>query len=332
MLFSIVIPLYNKADTILRALNSIAVQSFKDYEVIVVDDGSMDKSASLVRSYKKIAKLLLIQQENSGVSSARNKGAAVAKGEYIAFLDADDCWMEDYLVTIEEMIKSNHTAVLVGTGFYWMTGRGAIRTKGLSKGRLNIVEETSIFQPVHTSSMVIRKTEFDDIGGFDEKHGYYEDVEIMFKIALRWPGAVFVNRTPLVCHMADAEYSITKNKNENATDIDYPHLRIIESELQLDGVGRTSAEYFARRFVLFTFAIYSREFLTVRNRMIREQFPQMVATLKISWIFLNERLKLFAWLFSCIVLLARSLALRSKIARLSRRGISHVNEYIRSLS
>src|SRR5690554_8078017 len=98
-MISVIIPMYNAEKTILNALNSIKNQTYKDdFEILVVNDGSIDKSVDCVEKFKKENpewKIELIHQTNQGVSSARNKGLKVAKGEYIAFLDADDEWLPE---------------------------------------------------------------------------------------------------------------------------------------------------------------------------------------------------------------------------------------------
>jgi GT2 family glycosyltransferase len=99
---SIVIPLYNKAPYVRRALDSIRAQTFSDFEVIVVDDGSTDDGAVLVSSYPD-QRVRLISQSNSGPGPARNTGIAQAQGKFIAFLDADDEWLPTYL---EESVRS----------------------------------------------------------------------------------------------------------------------------------------------------------------------------------------------------------------------------------
>ena len=101
MLFSVIIPVYNKANTIKRALDSVLVQSFRNFEVIVVDDGSTDRLDEILAAYRAPR---VIRQENAGVSAARNAGIAAARGEYICFLDADDLYMRDHLATLNELI------------------------------------------------------------------------------------------------------------------------------------------------------------------------------------------------------------------------------------
>lgn len=92
---SIVVPTYNRARYVIQAIDSVLAQTFRDYEIIVVDDGSTDNTKEILQSYND--KIRYIYQTNKGVSAARNTGICVAKGEWIAFLDSDDIWLPDKL-------------------------------------------------------------------------------------------------------------------------------------------------------------------------------------------------------------------------------------------
>ena len=114
--FSVIIPVYNKKDYIRRSAGSVLKQSFGDFELIVVDDGSKDGSSAAVRSLKD-RRISLIVQKNAGVSAARNRGVQAARGKYIAFLDADDDWDPDYLAAVKGLIDEFPGAGLYCTNY-----------------------------------------------------------------------------------------------------------------------------------------------------------------------------------------------------------------------
>ena len=101
-MISIIIPVYNKSHYIVGTLQSAINQTYKDWEAIVIDDGSTDNSAEMIRSISD-PRIHFYQQENHGVSYTRNRGIHMAKGEFIALLDADDEWFPDYLETVMEL-------------------------------------------------------------------------------------------------------------------------------------------------------------------------------------------------------------------------------------
>jgi glycosyltransferase involved in cell wall biosynthesis len=119
MLFSIIIPLYNKAHTILDTLKSISEQSFTDFEVVIVNDGSTDNSIQTIQECNFNFSINIIAQHNLGVSVARNRGIIEAEGEYLCFLDADDEWMPEYLSEVAKAIANNNDAGLILTGRYY---------------------------------------------------------------------------------------------------------------------------------------------------------------------------------------------------------------------
>ena len=108
MKFSIIIPLYNKAPYVRKALETVCAQTYRDYEIIVINDGSTDNSAVVADEYLKATDGIdyqIISQQNAGVSAARNSGVAASSGEYIAFLDADDWWEPTYLEKMAKLIE-----------------------------------------------------------------------------------------------------------------------------------------------------------------------------------------------------------------------------------
>ncbi|UFH59218.1 glycosyltransferase family 2 protein [Sulfurovum mangrovi] len=112
--FSVVIPLYNKENYVKETIRSVVEQSFRGFEIVVVDDGSTDNSVDVVQTIDD-PRIRIIRQKNAGVSVARNRGIKEAKADYIAFLDADDIWLPKFLQTIYELIQKHPEAGLYAT-------------------------------------------------------------------------------------------------------------------------------------------------------------------------------------------------------------------------
>lgn len=107
ILFSIIVPVYNAEKYIARCIESILVQSFKNYELILVNDGSKDRTKEILNRYQDNPNCIVIYQENSGVSVARNRGIELAKGKYICFVDADDYVADNYFETLIPLLNMN---------------------------------------------------------------------------------------------------------------------------------------------------------------------------------------------------------------------------------
>lgn len=105
-MFSVIIPLYNKESQIKKTLESVLNQTFKDFEIVIVNDGSIDKSIEVVESFDD-NRIRIINQNNSGVSQARNRGIIEANRKWIAFLDADDLWKPNKLEKYSKIINDN---------------------------------------------------------------------------------------------------------------------------------------------------------------------------------------------------------------------------------
>lgn len=172
-MISVIVPLYNKESSIAIALDSVLAQTYQDFEVIVVDDGSSDKSAAVVEQYSD-ARIRLIRQANAGVSAARNKGIAEAKGEYVAFLDADDEWMPDFLEEIVMLQRKFPECGAQATAYIQSFNRtqvGILLNRLPFSGTHGIL--TNYFEiaayshpPVWTSAVCIKRTILYGIGAF----------------------------------------------------------------------------------------------------------------------------------------------------------------------
>ena len=170
---SVIIPLYNKQDYIEETLSSVKSQSFQNYECIIVDDGSTDNSAQLVREFiiKHNLSWTLITRENEGQAKARNLGVTFSNAEYLAFLDSDDMWSLDKLETQLNQIESNPGCVMVLSNyliFNEASGKTRI-VKHKNARQMNIRwAELLGFGGALESVGLIRKSIFNSIGMFDE--------------------------------------------------------------------------------------------------------------------------------------------------------------------
>lgn len=189
MFFSIVIPLYNKQECISNTLRSVLNQSYENYEIIVVDDGSTDESKSIVSSFSDSC-IKLISQDNGGPSCARNRGIKEASSEFITFLDADDLWEPEYLKEMDSLIRRFPDALC--WGFNYSSIENGIVTKPGSKvysGYFNNKWDFTSF-PFCTISCCCRKSSLIELGGFDERMRYGEDLDMWFRLLLAGRGVI----------------------------------------------------------------------------------------------------------------------------------------------
>ena len=192
--FSVVIPLFNKQAHIARALDSVLSQTVSDFEVIVVDDGSTDQSAEVVRTFTD-ERIKLISQENGGVSAARNRGIVESTADFIAFLDADDAWKPGFLQSILGLILKFPQAGAYATSYLIRRPDGKLyipRYLGIPEhpGELLLpsyfVACTLGDMPVWASAVCIPKSVFRDVGCFPIGEKLGEDHDMWARIALKY--------------------------------------------------------------------------------------------------------------------------------------------------
>lgn len=190
-MYSIIIPLYNKAESVERALRSIFSQSIEDYEVIVVDDGSTDGSDKIVEIVGD-KHIRLIRQEHGGVSKARNRGISESHGEWVSFLDADDEWKPDFLSTCETLRTAFPKADVLATAYERERNGNTsairvshLKTKG--NGLLDNYFEVAAHSdpPFCTISVAIRREALLETGGFNETIAQGEDLLMWAQLAAR---------------------------------------------------------------------------------------------------------------------------------------------------
>ena len=208
-MISIVIPLYNKRETVARALRSVLGQTVQELEVVVVDDGSTDGSADIVLSFAE-PRIRIITQPNSGVSAARNRGIREASSEMIAFLDADDEWLPTFLESILALRSKFPECGIYATS-YFLQGVGGQRHERV----LNGVEDSTVQialddyfltaaqsnSPVWSSAVAVRKEDLSAVGCFPVGIKSGEDLLTWSRLAARKQVALF--QCPLAVYHQD---------------------------------------------------------------------------------------------------------------------------------
>lgn len=198
---SVVIPAYNAQDYIGRAIDSVLAQTLPPDEIIVVDDGSTDNTARVVKSYG--SKVRYIHQENAGASVARNAGIDAAAGPWIAFLDSDDEWLPEKLRLQTELLKRNPDLTWAGGNYY---------TRDMQNHRLDRItvdqlkcrkhlgdtEQVNYFSAyvdglcILTSTAIINKSVFEQVGNFRVGQKWAQDTDLFWRIAYQLPDVGFV--------------------------------------------------------------------------------------------------------------------------------------------
>ena len=188
---SVVMPLYNNRSEVTRALQSILHQTTSDFEVVVVNDGSTDGGEKIVRGLKD-GRIRVVDQENKGVSAARNRGVVEAKGELIAFLDADDEWKPNFLETIERLHRVFSACTVFATQYVYRELDGSTRhpilqrvPQGEWEGVLENYFDVAAHSdpPLWSSAVAVKKSALLTVGGFPEGIAIGEDLLTWARLA-----------------------------------------------------------------------------------------------------------------------------------------------------
>jgi hypothetical protein len=208
--FSVVIPTYNRKDYLLECLETVFEQSYAPYEVIVVDDGSTDGTIESVEKFGRGVQV--IEQGNRGPGAARNRGASIARGDYLAFLDSDDLWLPWTLATFASLIEQHDLPSLLFGKFVDFIEKHEFTA-------IDIEKPIGIFYPDYLRShaschfcgagmMVVRRDIFQQIGGFVEDHLNAEDHDLALTLGTQ-PGFVQILQPITVGHRCHAGSEMT---------------------------------------------------------------------------------------------------------------------------
>lgn len=213
MRFSVIIPLYNKAPYVTKAIGSVFTQTFTDYELIIVDDGSRDDSfAVALKAIEGHGNCHIYKQKNAGVSMARNNGVAISRGDYLCFLDADDWWDTQFLEAMSRLIADFPEAGIYGTN-YTIVNETKRKTRvaqigvedGFERGYINYCQAyaKTMYMPLWTGAVCMPRIVFDEMGGFPKGIKLGEDFLLWIHIALKYKVA-FINK-PLSFYNQDVD-------------------------------------------------------------------------------------------------------------------------------
>jgi glycosyltransferase involved in cell wall biosynthesis len=181
---SVIIPLYNGEKYINQAIESVLEQTYTNYEIIVVDDGSTDNSKQILSPY--FDKIKYIYQKNQGVAAARNKGLEIATGDYIAFLDQDDYWLENKLERQINCFQSLPQISIIHSGWYRVNENNQIKGKIEPWNQVPLLDLKNWlwWKPVLLGAMMFRRRDILQVGGLDTNFKQVCDLELVLNLTL----------------------------------------------------------------------------------------------------------------------------------------------------
>ncbi|MBT3182847.1 MAG: glycosyltransferase [Deltaproteobacteria bacterium] len=190
---SVIIPTYNRAEFLREAIDSVLMQSMRDFELIIVDDGSVDSISDVVNSFND-SRLAYVRQVRGGVSSARNLGVLKSSARLIAFLDSDDTWLPEKLSTQVDCFLSHPDVAICQTEEIWI--RSGRRVNPMNKHKKYsgwIFEKCLPLCIISPSAVMMKRDVFDELGGFDESLPACEDYDLWLRATLRYPITTLAN-------------------------------------------------------------------------------------------------------------------------------------------
>ncbi len=241
---SVIIPVYNKDQYIIETVQSVLEQSYRNFELVIIDDGSTDRTHELINSISDF-RIKYHHQKNQGVSAARNKGISLAIGQLLALLDGDDLWEPDYLERIVELTNTFPNESVFSTAYSFKEESKAIvkakysikKTQNWS-GIIDDYFKSSLRDPLLTSSsIVLRHQVFDVVGGFPEGYNLGEDLDMWCRIALNYN--VVFSMNPRVIYRRDIANNVRKTVE---IDRDFPVISTLE-ESERVYIDRSMTKY-----------------------------------------------------------------------------------------
>lgn len=213
MSVSIVIPLYNKENHIKNTIEHVLNQTYQDFEIVIVNDGSSDNGPEIARSIDD-SRIKVYDQVNQGASTARNNGVSLASNELVAFLDADDEWSQGYLEAMMDLYRKYPDAVAYGSNYEIIeNGETIVLDFPSITEKIGLIEDYfkagKVFTPLWTSAVMVKKSVFEELGGFSTSCKICEDVDLWCKLACR--GQIAYVNIPLAVYKRDSSNMLSKS-------------------------------------------------------------------------------------------------------------------------
>lgn len=284
-MFSVIIPYYKKRPYIERCIESVLNQTFKDFEIILVDDGSADDILQFCAE-KYGDKINLISQENQGVSLARNNGIAHAQYKYIAFLDADDFWSPSYLDYNHKLISAEKNIKIIGSNY--TRSKNNLETGSVSL-HYNTIQDYFSRQLLKstlffTSATIVSKAFFNQNTGFNSQLKRGEDLDVWFR-AIASGGKVFHITNKLVYYSDEDVLQVTQTAGKLEDSILYHYTKLYEDLIKTNAAFKKSISKFIYLNLYpyyFSEKNHEKSCLVLKNIPSKSIWMQLVYALPLS--------------------------------------------------
>jgi glycosyltransferase involved in cell wall biosynthesis len=318
--FSVVIPLYNKRPYIRRAVDSVLAQTFEDFELIVVDDGSTDGSHEAL-AHVTDPRFRLLRQENRGGAGgqARNTGMSAAGGTWFAFLDGDDMWLPDHLLELRRIIEQERSAGLISCRSREVVetrlGSMVQSSKKLTVRRIDYFREAAReIGIINASSTAIRRDVFDTLGGF-ANHRSGPDLEFWARIVLRYPVAISDRLTVLYFRDTGGNMQTIARENKPST-VPLTQLRQLSPSVAMLCDAAEREPTLLRKPTVREY-VNSRVFSAIRGALYRRDLERSRQAAALALEPVGIKLRCLRWILALpdgIVAVGLALYARSRIA------------------
>ena len=267
MFVSVIIPTFNRKNFVPKAIESVLKQSYKKYEIIIVDDGSGDGTQDYVRSNFPMVRLIF--QSNRGVSAARNTGILHSKGDWIAFLDSDDQWLPKKLEYQINTLSERKDYLVCHTNEIWIRNGLRINQKQKHQKYGGFIFEKSLDMcRISPSSILINRKVFNDVGNFDENLRICEDYDLWLRIAAKYP--IYFLEKALILKYGGHDGQLSKNLH----GIEQYRIQSLEKILGStdlnDGYYRAAVKMLLKKILIFKSGLAKRnkkvEYLTFQKK------------------------------------------------------------------